>query len=891
MPNRGINEKHKQVFTQSLILKALSPADKQAVYEKSELVVISKQLDGQSNIIFDKGDIGNCLYILIDGAVDITTIDLNGQENIVTSYKTPGDHFGEQALFDSLINRTARAVIASDLCTLRKINKQEFDEIILAKQQGLYDELNEEGNHLLQKDSIVFSRFLSDHVSQQIKEEKIPSGTFVITEGGDAQRFYLVLDGSAKVWRDKNHIATLIEGNYFGDAAIIQENNYQISIEAEDGLTVVSIEADKFKELYNDKSSSTVKGYIDSMNGFSRNDHGVIYSQHQSHYKNQNSLTTILTYQNGEACSITKVVGNAQLAKYAKQVEVFDKNGNHLGKQDIELRQQDLLKSSDENSQFPLLYVQNNRLVGAEVNADYANLDHIIPAIIDRKFIWPWQQALYRSKGDLWIHSVHEDPTDAAIICSCMGTTRGELKQKVAFGCVTTEQLANETGASLACGFCKSSVIEIATSSAKMVKAKLISTLGEESYCDKKKEIKYFRFKPENGCVEDFLPGQHLKVEAKINGQWVQRAYTLSSDANQKKYYEIAVKREPRGVFSRWLHDELTEDSEILISKPQGNYHLKLASQNPIVCFVGGVGVTPAIAFLRYLTNIDHKSTLYIDYSVSTQDEIAFEQEFKGITKDNLLVNLRVTERRSNENQIYQGNDRRENIGKNRISEKEVEKVVSQYPDADFYICGSKPYDEAIKFHLNHSGVKEEKVHSEQFDNSQKRPQALMAASVITLVLALLFFIMPPYLVPSSVNSINLVELIPSDYTGYGILGLGVIGLLIALPRRYEWVRKLDSSTWRLMHIWLGILALVLLFLHTGFSMGGILTTILSIFFLMLFIMGAAAGIVIALQEKFSPAQTYIYKKNFKWLHILVSWPLPVLLLTHILSTYTDIWF
>ncbi|NOR69749.1 MAG: cyclic nucleotide-binding domain-containing protein, partial [Methylomarinum sp.] len=777
-------------------------------------------------------------------------------------------------------------------CVLRKINKKEFDEIILAKQQGLYDELNEQGNLLLQKDSIVFSSFLSDHVNNQIKEEKIAPETAVFKEGSEGKRFYLILDGRAKVSRNGTHIATLVEGNYFGDAAILKKQPHQVTIEAEDNLTVVSIDAIDFRRLYEDKESTTVREYIDSMNGFNRNAHGVIYSPHQSHYKNKKSLTTILTYQNGEACSITKVFGKSHSAKYAKQVDIVDENGKSLGKQDIELRQQDLLETSATSPQLPLLYLQNNRLVAAEINAEYANLDHIVPAIIERKIIWPWQQALYRSKGDLWIHSAHDDPRDAAVICSCMGTTRRELKQKVAFGCVTAEQLANETGASLACGFCRDSVTEIATSSAKMMAAKVVGPLGEVSYCNKNKDVKCFRLRPENGCVEDYLPGQHIKLEGKINGQWIQRAYTLTSNANQNEYYEIAVKREPCGVFSKWLHDELDENSEILISKPQGHYHLIPSTKNPIICFVGGVGVTPAIAFLRYLTTIKHKHALYIDYSVSTKDDISFEKEFKQIAEDNFKVNLRVTERRSNRNDLYTGRERRESIGKNRISEKDVESIVTQYPDADFYICGSKPYDEAIKYYLNHCGVKEEKVHSEQFDSSQKRPQALMLASCTTLIFALLFFIMPPYLVPSSVHSIDLVELIPSDYTGYGILGLGLVGLLIALPRRYGWVRKLDTSIWRLMHVWLGVFALILLFLHTGFSMGGdVHTTFLTVCFLTLSILGAVTGMTIALQGKISPAQTYIYKKNFKWLHILVSWPLPILLLTHILSTYTNIWF
>ena len=341
MLDKGINDNH--AFIQSMIFKELSSTDIQTIFEKSERIVFSKQADGQRNIVFDKGDAGDCLYILIQGSVDITMINLAGEERVVTKYAKQGDYFGEQALFDSLKNRSARAVVSSDSCILRKINKQEFDNIILAKQPELNDFLNEKGNHLLQKDSIIFSKFLSKQLKHQINEERFSLGSFIINEGEVAERFFLILDGKAKVWRAGSHVATLITGNYFGDAAIIQNENYQITVEAESALKVVSIEASEFRELYHDKKSSTVKDYIDRMNRFNFNDHGVIYSQHQSHYKNQNSITTILTYPNGEACSITKVEGKSELVKYAKQVDVLDKNGTNLGKQDIKLCQNDLL--------------------------------------------------------------------------------------------------------------------------------------------------------------------------------------------------------------------------------------------------------------------------------------------------------------------------------------------------------------------------------------------------------------------------------------------------------------------------------------------------------------------------------------------------------------------
>lgn len=866
------------------LLKSLTSADLETIYEKSERVEFKRHPDKERNIIFDKGDVGKCLYVIIDGTVDLISIEGDGQEKIIASHKTKGDFFGEQSLYDSLRKRSSRAVVASEFCILRKIHKKEFDEIILAKQEGLYDELNEIGNQQLQKNSLIFSNFLYEH-AHKAKEESFENGAFVFREGDSGERFYLILDGIARVFSNGKLIAELIEGNYFGDAALINKQPHQVSIEAGDPLKVVSIDGTEFLQLY--ETSTTVKEYIHSMNSFDRTDRGIVYSQHKSHYKNRSSLTTILTYPNGEVCSITKVVGKSHVIKFAKQVDAKTPEGCVVGKKDVELRPQNALKASGQ-AQYPIFYLENNRLIGAEINAEYANLSHIVPAIEERKIIWPWQKALYRAKGDLWVKSAHDDPTDNAVICLCMGITRGELKRVAAFGCTGAVQLAHDTGASLACGMCANSVADIAAS-ADMEAAALVPDSVTDNYCNKARNIKYFRFKPKHSTVKTYLPGQHISLEAEINGQWIQRSYTLTSNANQQDYYEISVRRTDNGVFSKWLHDQVNEQSEFRISKPQGQFHLNPDTTDPIVSFVGGIGVTPAISFLRYLISVNSQASLYIDYSVSANDDFAYEQELNNISEEGCKVNLRVAQH-----------------GSNRISEQDVREIVNQYKNADFYICGAKLYEETLRTYLRNCSVEEGKIHSEQFGSNDKRSKALLSGSLLTLCLALLFFIAPSYTTPDSVSSfapammwLDFVMMwnnfgyirqnyFPSDITGYGILGMGLLGLLMSLPRRWAWVRSIDFEGWRLMHVGVGITVLMLLFLHTGFAMGGLHTTVLMSCFLGLFILGSATGIVIALQEKFSPARTYRYKKWFKRLHIGMGLILPVLLGAHIVSTY---WF
>jgi hypothetical protein len=66
--------------------------------------------------------------------------------------------------------------------------------------------------------------------------------------------------------------------------------------------------------------------------------------------------------------------------------------------------------------------------------------------------------------------------------------------------------------------------------------------------------VKSFHFLPRQGGVHESLPGQHIRIESLIDGRWAQRSYTLTSPAAQQDHYEITVKREANGLFSRrWV--------------------------------------------------------------------------------------------------------------------------------------------------------------------------------------------------------------------------------------------------------------------------------------------------------------------------------------------------
>lgn len=123
--------------------------------------------------------------------------------------------------------------------------------------------------------------------------------------------------------------------------------------------------------------------------------------------------------------------------------------------------------------------------------------------------------------------------------------------------------------------------------------------------------------------------------------------------------------------------------------------------------------------------------------------------------------------------------------------------------------------------------------------------------------------------------------------SGFTILGLSLVSVVISFRKRVSWLRKLgDFAWWRIAHVLLTVLALVALAVHTGFRMGSQLNFALCITFIALLIAGGVLAASIAFEHRLQPAHARRLRSAGLWSHVLLSWPLPALLAAHILKTY-----
>jgi ferredoxin-NADP reductase/DMSO/TMAO reductase YedYZ heme-binding membrane subunit len=129
----------------------------------------------------------------------------------------------------------------------------------------------------------------------------------------------------------------------------------------------------------------------------------------------------------------------------------------------------------------------------------------------------------------------------------------------------------------------------------------------------------------------DFLPGQYLNLTLVIDGRKVRRSYTIASPPTRVGYCELTIKREDRGLSSRHLHDTVRAGCLLDVLAPTGRFTFTGTEADSIVLIAGGVGITPLMAKIRYLTDISWPGEIYLVFSVKTEQDIIFRDELDAL--------------------------------------------------------------------------------------------------------------------------------------------------------------------------------------------------------------------------------------------------------------------
>ncbi len=214
----------------------------------------------------------------------------------------------------------------------------------------------------------------------------------------------------------------------------------------------------------------------------------------------------------------------------------------------------------------------------------------------------------------------------------------------------------------------------------------------------------------DDGELPDFEAGQHLPLEFSVGGQQapVTRTYSLSNGPGLG-LYRISVKREPHGLVSRFLHDQLAPGGVINSRTPAGDFVLP-PGDRPIVLISAGIGVTPMQSMLHELTARESDRPVVFIHGARHGGQHAFAEEVRMIARKHTNVRTLVAYSQPRASDVMGEHFDIEG----RLNSATIDAAVGEL-DADYFLCGPAPFLSAMTDILSGLGVDDRQVHIEQF--------------------------------------------------------------------------------------------------------------------------------------------------------------------------------
>jgi nitric oxide dioxygenase len=207
----------------------------------------------------------------------------------------------------------------------------------------------------------------------------------------------------------------------------------------------------------------------------------------------------------------------------------------------------------------------------------------------------------------------------------------------------------------------------------------------------------------DGGPVIRHRPGQYLTFWLEVPGYHpLKRNYSISS-APDDRTYRISVKREPGGIVSSWLHDTVEPGDLLKAAPPAGEFFLPENPERPVVLISGGVGLTPMVSMLE--TVVRAGRDFPIQHIHGTLNGATHARALTASTSGTItFYAMPRAEDRAGHDYDHAGF-----IGIDWLRQN------TPLADADYFLCGPRPFLRTFVNGLKEAGVPASRVHYEFF--------------------------------------------------------------------------------------------------------------------------------------------------------------------------------
>jgi glycine betaine catabolism B len=238
---------------------------------------------------------------------------------------------------------------------------------------------------------------------------------------------------------------------------------------------------------------------------------------------------------------------------------------------------------------------------------------------------------------------------------------------------------------------------------------------------DETHDVKTFRFVADPPMLFTYKPGQFLTLHLKINGEEVDRSYSISSTPSRPHSLEITVKRVaaassdvPPGLVSNWLHDNIKAGSKLKLSGPMGKFNLFDHPAQKLFFISAGSGITPMMSMSRWILDTMSDCDIIFYHCARSPKDIIYRSELEIMSARYPNFKLVVSTTRQE-----LGHSWLSLMG--RLDAAMLQLIAPDFQERTVFVCGPNPFMETAHDILEGLDFPMEQYNEESFGAPRKK--------------------------------------------------------------------------------------------------------------------------------------------------------------------------
>jgi ferredoxin-NADP reductase len=227
-------------------------------------------------------------------------------------------------------------------------------------------------------------------------------------------------------------------------------------------------------------------------------------------------------------------------------------------------------------------------------------------------------------------------------------------------------------------------------------------------------DAKTFRLVGEKPLLFSYRPGQFVTLLLTIDGEYIERSYSISSSPSRPHVLELTVKRVPGGRVSNWLCDRVMLGERLTIKGPAGKFSCFDCPASKMLFIGAGSGITPLMSMSRWIADTSADVDVKFLASFKSPADIIFRKELELISARHACFRVAVTL-----TSTWPGRTESWTGFTGRFDKSMIHALVPDLDKRHVFLCGPEPFAAEVRRILQELGFDQAKLHSESFGSSR----------------------------------------------------------------------------------------------------------------------------------------------------------------------------